>query len=144
MPRLPSMPERRAFGRRESCIRAVLHVAGRPCLHVLVRNYSEGGALLELPEPVATSAHVRLVIESHGLDLVCEVRHSRDPSMGVRFLTGVEVDNLTAPRDTVTAGPPAPLSGSELRRKLFGGDAEPEVNLVRRFSTPSGGFHRQS
>lgn len=133
--------ERRAFGRRESCIHAVLHVAGRPPLHCIVRNYSEGGALLELPEEVVTSKPVRLVVESLGFEAVCEIRHTRGSMMGIRFYTAVEIDALVAASSPTPAAPRSePLTGTELRKRLFGN----EPLMVREYKPSSSDFLRGS
>lgn len=137
MLRAPHPVERRAFGRRESCIRAVVHIAGRPALYAIVRNYSQGGALIELPEAVDVAGQVRLVIDTHGVDVFCEVRHCNGINMGVRFQTAVAVDSLA----TAAGAPvelPAPVAGGELRRTLFGAGKASEDMILRQFSTPAG------
>jgi hypothetical protein len=143
MSRATAPVERRAFGRRESCIHAVIHVAGRPPLHAIVQNYSEGGALLTLPEPVKTTLPVRLVIESQGIDVVCEVRHSLMTSMGVRFLTAVELDKMAAAENQMRPPAPAePVTIAELRRKLFGVGEDEEPVIIHRVSSYAGGALR--
>lgn len=141
MPRHAYPQERRAFGRRESCVRAVLHVAGRPSVHCIVRNYSEGGALLELAEEVITSKPVRLVVDLLGFETVCEIRHTRGNMMGVRFYTAVEIDALVA---ATSSQPQAtrrePVTGTELRKRLFGSDPV----IVREYRTNSSDFLRDS
>ena len=156
---IPQASERRAFGRRDSCIRAVIHVAGRPPLHCIVRNFSRGGASLELSEPLGVEATLRIVIDQHGVDAMCEVRHQSGVNMGVRFLTEVEVDRLAnATAAATSAGAvsstrtgqsskPAPkvpelVTGCALRRTLFGAPAPEEPEIIRTFSTPSGGIIR--
>ena len=146
MTRILLPADRRVFGRRESCIRAVVYIAGRPPLHCIVRNYSQGGALLELAEPVDVTGHARLVIESQGVDVNCEVRHHNGTGMGVRFLTAVEVDSLAAAATGAQAPPEPmrPVTGAELRRILFGGPKPDEPIIVRKFSSYSSGFSRYS
>ena len=133
--------ERRAFGRRESCVRAVVHVSGRPQVHCIVRNYSEGGALLELAEEVITTKPIRLVVESFGFESVCEIRHVRGNFMGVRFYTAVEIDALiAAATPSAPVAPIEPVSGAELRKRLFGG----EPVMVREYRPRSSDFLRDS
>lgn len=82
--------EQRAFGRRESRIHAFVHISGRPPEPCIVRNYSDGGALLEIQGRLDIPAAFRLVIESKAVDALCEVRHVNDRLVGVQFV-GAEV-----------------------------------------------------
>jgi PilZ domain len=115
--------ERREFGRRASCIRAVVHIPGRPVLHCIIRNYSQGGALLELPEPAPFALLVRLVIEQEGVDVECHVTRRFNETLGVRFVSPVAIDRLKAAAKSA-AGLPSlgySTSGGDLRRRLFTG-----------------------
>ena len=42
--------ERRQFGRRKTYVHAVIRARGRPPLLCVMRDVSEGGALLEVPD----------------------------------------------------------------------------------------------
>ena len=157
---IPQASDRRAFGRRDSCIRAVIHVAGRPPVHCIVRNFSRGGAFLELSEPLGVETTLRLVIEQHGIDAMCDVRHQSGINMGVRFLTEVEVDRLANATAVASAAAGAvssartgqsskpapkvlePVTGGAVRRTVFGAPAPEEPEIIRTFSTPSGGIIR--
>ncbi|MFM1814285.1 MAG: hypothetical protein RLZ98_980 [Pseudomonadota bacterium] len=77
--------EKRRFGRREMRVQGVAHVPGRPPAYCIVRDLSQGGAFLEFQEPVVPSINFRLVIETHGIDAICEVRHHRSRGVGVMF-----------------------------------------------------------
>ena len=121
--------DRRAFGRRHSCIHAVLYVPGRPASPCLVRNFSESGALLELNERLDPPFRVKLRLDSQGRDIECEVRHCRGNRMGVSFIGDGVADELARAlgglvRSRRPRAPVPPLSlprvsGSELRRVIF-------------------------
>ncbi len=80
--------ERRSFGRRQSCVKAVVLIAGRAPVHCIVNNFSEGGAELELLEPIKTPLSFKLRIEAKGVEAICEVRHQKGQIVGVQFLSG--------------------------------------------------------
>ena len=124
--------ERRAFGRRESCIEAVAKIGGRriPCV---MRNFSLDGALIEIETEIAVPATFRLAIEAKDADAVCEVRHRSGRTFGVRFLGGtigaiLEREHQAAPAGAGAIAPlekpvrpqSVPLSGADLRRRLLG------------------------
>lgn len=112
--------ERRAFGRRDSCIRAVIEIAGRPPVHCIVRNFSRGGALLEVPEAIAINDDLHLVIESHGIATYCDVRHRKGNHIGVRFLNEMTDDGVTALSANAGESSLEPVTGAALRKSLFG------------------------
>lgn len=86
MPRpLPPPPERRAFGRRETLIHAIVRIAGRPPEPCIVRNVSAHGALLELPSGLELPEQFRLVIEARGVDVQCQPRRRNGNQIGVEF-----------------------------------------------------------
>ena len=90
----PSIVERREFGRRKTSLHGWVVVEGRPKIACLVRNVSEGGALLECQVPKALPFRFVLVIDSRGFQALCEVRHQTEAWMGVRF---VNVDRIAEP-----------------------------------------------
>ena len=59
---------------------------GRPPVTCIVRNVSEGGALLELPANTWLPFNFRIEIEGEGIACDCEVRHQRDNMVGVCFV----------------------------------------------------------
>ena len=83
----PAPAERRQFGRRKTCLHGWVAFEGRPKFACLVRNVSEGGALLECPVPKLIPYRFRLIIDAKGFEATCEVRHQTDNWMGVRFVT---------------------------------------------------------
>ena len=78
------------------------------------------------------------------------MRHSRDTNMGVRFLTAVELDSLAAAAaagamsSAAPVEPAQPVTGTELRRTLFGIGKPVEDTIVRKITPHSGGFSRHS
>jgi hypothetical protein len=78
--------ERRQFGRRNTAIHGWIMIEGRPKLPTLVRNVSDGGALLEGDVPAWLPFRFQLVIECKGFSAWCEVRHSKERWIGVRFV----------------------------------------------------------
>ena len=121
--------ERRAFGRRHSCIHAMLFVPGRPPSPCLVRNFSPAGALLETSELVDPPFRVKVRLNSNGRDIECEVRHVRGHRIGVSFIGEGVADELARAlggvvRKRKTRVLPAPgsmprLNLAELRRTIF-------------------------
>jgi len=81
-----SHADRRVFGRRESFIHAVVRIPGRPPEPCIVRNYSEGGALIEFPSKLEPPQTFRLIIDSKGVDTMCDVRRRNGATVGVQFL----------------------------------------------------------
>ena len=77
--------DRRAFGRRPTYQFAITHRSGRAPLRCVVRDISEGGALLEFGEPVSLPSCIRLVWEGSSLEADCEVRHIQGTRVGVQF-----------------------------------------------------------
>jgi hypothetical protein len=82
-----SFAERRQFGRRTTCLHGWIQIEGRPRINCLVRNASEGGALLECQVPKIIPFRFGLVIDCKGFEATCEARHHTENWMGVRFVT---------------------------------------------------------
>ncbi len=78
--------DRRQFGRRNTRLHGWVVVEGRPRMACLVRNVSDGGALLEFPAPKSMPFRFTLVIDCKGFEALCETRHHKDHWMGVRFV----------------------------------------------------------
>jgi hypothetical protein len=88
------MSERRQFGRRNTCLHGWVIREGRPKIACLVRNVSEGGALLEFQVPKGMPFRFTLAIGSKGFQAECEARHQTENWMGVRF---VKVEKIAQP-----------------------------------------------
>lgn len=78
--------EKRQFGRRQTHIRGWIKVAGRPQVACIVRDLSDGGALLELYEESWLPFAFRLTSEDKQIDRHCEIRHQRGIHIGVQFV----------------------------------------------------------
>ena len=92
----PFIPDRREFGRRNSLLHGWLVIEGRPRIACLVRNVSEGGALLECPVPPEMPFHFELHIECKGFVATCEARHQSSTWIGVHFVDTPSVEQPIA------------------------------------------------
>lgn len=119
--------ERRAFGRRRSCIHAMLLVPGRPPSPCIIRNYSETGALLELNENLEPPFNLRLKIDRTGEVIDCELKHARANRVGI-ILRGPDVTGFLeralggiTPKVRVEAKiqPMPKVTGRDLRRMVL-------------------------
>ena len=91
-----SVVERRQFGRRNTCLHGWLIIEGRPRIACLVRNVSDGGALLECAVPKSIPFRFSLLIECKGFEAWCEARHHTEQWLGVRFVTVQKIDEPIA------------------------------------------------
>jgi hypothetical protein len=114
--------ERRQFGRRTTCLHGWVIIDGRPRMACLVRNVSEGGALLEFPVPKVMPFRFSLSIDCKGFEAWCEPRHHTETWMGVRF---VRVERIEQPiaewsmeHEKAWSGKAAPVSPQRTPRKL--------------------------
>jgi hypothetical protein len=83
--------EKRQFGRRQTHMRGWIKVAGRPVIPCIVRNLSEGGALLECEDDIWLPFSFRLTSECRQIDRTCEIRHqSGARRFGVEFVETAE------------------------------------------------------
>jgi len=78
-------PERRQFGRRQTQVHAFIMARGRPAVLCIMRDVSDGGALLEVPHPEWLPKRFRLAIEASRFQVECEIVHREDGAVGVRF-----------------------------------------------------------
>ncbi len=76
--------DRRTFGRRQTDIKASVRVGYRviPCI---IKDLSEGGALLEFAEQTDLPVRLWLSWPEQKSEIVCEVRHTRRNTAGVQF-----------------------------------------------------------
>lgn len=125
--RAPNL-ERRAFGRRRSCIHAMLLVPGRPPSPCIIRNYSLSGALLELNECLDPPFNLKLRIDCTGEIVDCELKHARGNRVGVILLGAAVGDVLERAlggkvrkkKPLPTVHEPLPrVSASELRQLVL-------------------------
>jgi hypothetical protein len=78
--------ERRQFGRRQSYLHATISARGRPPLPCVMRDVSDGGALLEVSHPEWLPTRFRLMIEATSFEADCEIAHRTETAVGVRFV----------------------------------------------------------
>ena len=77
--------DRRQFGRRRTQLHGFIVCVGRAPIPCLVRNISEGGALLEVDRQVRITSYFQLAIEADGFEADCEIRHQTEHGIGVYF-----------------------------------------------------------
>lgn len=77
--------DRRQFGRRQTLWHAWIKIAGRAREPCIVRNFSVTGALLEFAGAVPVVDRFRLIIDVHGFEADCYVRHRSRVAVGVYF-----------------------------------------------------------
>jgi hypothetical protein len=114
---MPAVAERRAFGRRETAIDANVRIGHRNYA-CIIRDISEGGALLEFSEPVDLPSRIWLSWAQSNGEIVCEPRHTRGCRIGVQFArpivlarsAPVQSNEPPAPRPM----PPPALSGGDV------------------------------
>lgn len=131
MAAVPNYAERRAFGRRAANLTGYVYLPGKAGITCVIKDVSEGGALLEFAERVTLPSRLRLMREGSDIIADCNVRHTRGQQAGVQFLTEAgrqlarDVFKLNAAE---TAPPLAPMlrrdtevtpsRGSELVQRL--------------------------
>lgn len=87
MNRQGDFAEKRQFGRRSTNMRGWIKVAGRPATTCIIKNLSDGGALLESDEDVWLPFSFRLTSACGQVDRVCEIRHQfGQRKFGVEFV----------------------------------------------------------
>jgi hypothetical protein len=88
----PRGAERRQFGRRQTYVHARIHARGRPSVPCIMRDVSEGGALLQVEHPQWLPSRFRLRFEADGTEADCEVVRRTEDAVGVRFLAPVTIN----------------------------------------------------
>ena len=86
MPGKPNPSERRQFGRRHTQDRGWIALPGRPALPCVIRNISEGGALLVFERTELLPFAFVLTIEGSNKDYGCEIRHHYGDRVGIGFV----------------------------------------------------------
>lgn len=83
--------DQRKFGRRAVAIHATVEVLGRPHFPCLVRNLSEGGALIELIDRADLPPLFGLRLQNSNASIECERTHRTGTAYGVAFKPQVGV-----------------------------------------------------
>ena len=78
--------DRRQFGRRHTHVIGRIKLPGRAALSCIVRNMSDGGALLVFDRPEILPFGFLLTIEGEHKTYGCEVRHHFGERVGVAFV----------------------------------------------------------
>ena len=94
--------EQRQFGRRRTLIHAIIVTAKGGPQSCIVRNVSQGGALLEVRHPQKLPSHFVLVVAADRFEADCEIRHRTANAVGVQFS---EIRIGRGGRDTRDAAP---------------------------------------
>lgn len=105
--------EKRQFGRRDTDMRGWVRVAGRPVISCVVRELSQGGALLEFMDDVWLPYGFRLTTECKQIDRYCEPRHKNGKRIGVRFVEAS--DHAVASSSTAATSDATGWMGQEHR-----------------------------
>lgn len=78
--------ERRQFGRRRTHNHGWVKLPGRPAVPCVIRNVSDGGALLVFDRSETLPFAFLLTIEGEDKTYGCEVRHHYGERVGVAFV----------------------------------------------------------
>ena len=81
-----SNADRRQFGRRHTHVTGQIKVPGRATLTCIVRNISDGGALLVFQRPEWVPFGFLLTLDGEDKTYGCEVRHHFGERVGVAFV----------------------------------------------------------
>ena len=124
--------DRRAFGRRDTNLPGLLRLSNHVTLECVIRDISEGGALLEFPATVSLSGRMRLSVDGSGQEIICEARHARGNRIGVQFVRNIALAArpVAAPADA-TAPLPV-LRRAETLAETGRGTAASELLALRR------------
>ena len=77
--------DQRRFGRRATAIHATVEVENRPLVSGVIRNLSEGGALLELIDKTELPESFWLRLHDTNAKLLCELTRKSGNAYGVAF-----------------------------------------------------------
>jgi hypothetical protein len=88
-------PERRQFGRRQTCVHATIAARGRPAIHCIMRDVSRQGALLEVAHPEWLPPRFHLIVDAFGIQSDCEVVRRTETGVGVRFASLLTLEGLS-------------------------------------------------
>ncbi len=83
--------EARCFGRRDANHAGWILVPGRARQHCVVRNMSQGGAMLECDRPQTLPMRFELLVEATGAWYACEIRQRSKEAVGVQFVENASI-----------------------------------------------------
>lgn len=81
-----NVSERRQFGRRHTHTLGRIKLPGRGTLPCIVRNLSDGGALLVFEKPEWLPFGFLLTLEGEQKTYACEIRHHYGERVGIEFV----------------------------------------------------------
>jgi hypothetical protein len=87
--------ERRKFGRKETNLDATARLASGLIAKCVIRDLSQGGALVEFPDGAVQPGRLRLSWEGNA-DVLCEVRRVAGNRAGVEFTNSAHL-NIARP-----------------------------------------------
>ena len=104
--------DRRAFGRRDTHMAATVRTANHTYYDCVIRDISEGGALLEFPAPVQVSGRLWMSFKGSGQEIIGEVRHVQGNRAGVQFARNISLTArpIAAPAEAAASMPALPRS----------------------------------
>lgn len=77
--------EQRKFGRRAVALHAVVEVQGRAHAGCVVRNLSDGGALIELTDKKEVPREFGLRLANSNSLIECQLVHTNGNNLGIKF-----------------------------------------------------------
>ncbi|MFD1280643.1 PAS domain-containing protein [Methylobacterium goesingense] len=84
------MEERRTKRRARILLPAWIRLPGGGRIACSIRDISEGGARLHLPQPTRVPDRFEVVVEADGRQFDCVVRHRSDTGLNVQFLSAID------------------------------------------------------
>jgi PilZ domain len=124
--------DRRAFGRRDTNMAGVVRLSNHVTHACVIRDISEGGALLEFPAPVNLSGRLRLSFDGAGQEIICEARHARGNRIGVQFVRNITLAARPLAAPTDATAPLPVLRRAETPSETGRGTAASELVALRR------------
>ncbi len=116
--------QRRQFGRRDASRRASAQLPGGTVASCMIVNISEGGALVDFADEQVPTRHFRLTIEGAPYVMLCEPRHSRGSSVGIKFVNHSDGARLMA---HLFPGPTQVDDRDDTPQRDRGGQAAPAI-----------------
>jgi hypothetical protein len=80
-----SPTDRRQFGRRATCLHAVITAKGRPTVFGVVRDISDGGCRIEVQSAPWVPSRFTLTVHATNFKADCEVVYRDGSRVGVEF-----------------------------------------------------------
>lgn len=124
--------DRRAFGRRDTNLAGLVRLSNHVTHECVIRDISEGGALLEFPAPVNLSGRLRLSFGGTNQEIICEARHARGTRVGVQFVRNISLAARPVAEPSIASAPLPVLHRAETPAETGRGTAASELVSLRR------------